>query len=270
MQTVELGSEEYNNLADRLIDYNAVSDLLQEAVKTGLEVDDETREAFATALLNGGKLPQETIDGFVESLNYFKELAGDNPITLNVNTGEIEKSVKKQLTDAQKTKMAWDLAGQSIQNIATAFNAIEDPGLKAMGTVIKAIADISLGFAQASVQAGSLGPWGWIAWLAAGTAAMATTISTVHSLTGFAEGGIIKGNSYSGDRIGGMVDGSQFVGLNAGELVLNKSQQMNLASQLEGNGMGGLHLSTVVTAEDIKLILNNNGERIGVGEYFKM
>ena len=66
-----------------------------------------------------------------------------------------------------------------------------------------------------------------------------------------------------------MVDGSQFVGLNAGELVLNKSQQMNLASQLEGGGMGGLHLSTVVTAEDIKFILNNNGERIGVGEYFE-
>jgi hypothetical protein len=60
------------------------------------------------------------------------------------------------------------------------------------------------------------------------------------------------------------------IGVNSGELILNTVQQNNLANALEGGGIEGLSLSTVITAEDIKLILNNNGERIGVGEYFKM
>jgi hypothetical protein len=91
-------------------------------------------------------------------------------------------------------------------------------------------------------------------------------------LIGKAAGGIlIPGNSYSGDLLRMPVDGGRgVIGVNSGELILNTVQQNNLANALEGGGFEGMSLSTVITAEDIKLILNNNGERIGVGEYFKM
>ena len=172
MQTVEIGSEEYNDLSQRLIDYNTVSNLLQEAVKSGLQVDDETREAFATALLNGIAIPDEVKESFVEELNELRELIGENPLVLTT-------AAKKVMTEAQKTQQAWNLASQSVNNMGNALNAIDDPSAKAAGTVIKAIADIALGFANASKTASTLGPWGWLAWMAAGTAAMATTISTV-------------------------------------------------------------------------------------------
>jgi hypothetical protein len=68
---------------------------------------------------------------------------------------------------------------------------------------------------------------------------MATTISTIHSLTGYAQGGIVKGNSYSGDNVPAMVDGSQMVGLNAGELILNRAQQNSIAGQLQSNSPFG-------------------------------
>ena len=54
---------------------------------------------------------------------------------------------------------------------------------------------------------------------------------------------------------------------NAGELVLNKSQQGNLASQLSGGGMQNMKLDAVITGEQIRLVLNNNGRRTGRGEY---
>lgn len=73
-----------------------------------------------------------------------------------------------------------------------------------------------------------------------------------------AAGGIVAGNTYSGDQIPAM--------LNAGEVVLNRAQAGNLASQLQGNG-GQMQLETVITGEQIRLVLNNNSRRRGKGEY---
>ena len=102
---------------------------------------------------------------------------------------------------------------------------------------------------MASSNANTAGTgWGWLAWLAAGTAAMATTISTIHSLTGYAEGGIVKGNHYSGD----MMDGGSF-GINAGELVLNKAQQNSLASELSGGEGRTLRVVGKISGTDILL-----------------
>lgn len=73
-----------------------------------------------------------------------------------------------------------------------------------------------------------------------------------------AAGGYVDGNNYSGDMVPAM--------LNSGELVLNRAQQGNLASQLQGNG-GQMQLETTITGEQIRLVLNNNGRRTGRGEY---
>jgi hypothetical protein len=168
----------------------------------------------------------------------------------------------------KQTQQAWSLAAQAVSSVGDAFNSIEDPGVKAMGTVTQAIASIALGFAQASVTASSMGPWGWVAFLAAGMAAMATTISTVHSLTGFANGGIVDG------RNGGFVGGTNFSGdnignvrLNAGELVLNQAQAGVIANALQDREFGGgVSLQPYVEGEKIFLGMNNTSKRMGRGE----
>ena len=94
---------------------------------------------------------------------------------------------------------------------------------------------------------------------------MTATIEAIHSATGYAQGGIIKGNSYSGDNIGGFVDGSQFVGLNAGEVVLNASQQRMVAQNLQDSG-GGMHVVGEIQGEKIVLVANRFLRRSGQGE----
>ena len=97
---------------------------------------------------------------------------------------------------------------------------------------------------------------------------MLSTISSIHSATGYANGGIVKGNSYSGDNIPAMIDGGAggFAGLNAGEIVLNKAAQGNLASQLQGAGMGGMQVIGEISGEKIVLIANRFFKRTGQGE----
>ena len=180
---------------------------------------------------------------------------------------EINNSLTSQISILNQQQKAYGMAAQAAQNFGSAMAGIEDPAAKAAGQVTQAIASIALGFAMASSNANTAGTgWGWLAWLAAGMGAMATTIATIHSLTGYAEGGMIKGNSYSGDNIGGIVDGSQLVGLNAGELVLNKAQQATLAQNLQGNGDGGMRVVGEIQGEKIVLVANRYFKRTGQGE----
>jgi hypothetical protein len=160
---------------------------------------------------------------------------------------------------AKNSAEAWRGAAAAMSSVGSALSQMEDPGAKIMGIIGEAIANIASGFAQASAQEGKGGVWYWIAATAAGLAAMVSTIATIHSATGFAEGGIVKGNTYSSDQIPAR--------LNAGEVVLTHAMAGNLASQLEGNGLGNLNLSATISGEQIRLALNNNGRRTGRGEY---
>ena len=176
-----------------------------------------------------------------------------------------DEKVKKEIEDTTKKldqqKMAFQMAGQAAASFGAALAGIEDPSVKAAGTVIQAIANVALGFGSAVAQASSMGSYAWIAYVAAAMGAMATAISTVHSLTGYAEGGIVKGDSYSGDNLYG-----PGFGINAGELVLSVAQQNALANTLTRQSDGGGMMQARVSGENIYLALNNYLKRTGQGE----
>ena len=203
---------------------------------------------------------QAELDSVQKQLNAMVPDGGVKiPAKIEINTQPLEDVTKK----GKDVNKAFSAAAQAVSSIGDAFNAIEDPSAKAAGMVMQAIASIALGFATASTNANTAGTgWGWLAWLAAGAAAMATTISTIHSLTNLSEGGFVPGNSYSGDNIPG---NGGTVGLNSGELVLNRSQQNNLANALQG-GPQGLNLRAVVSGEQIVLVANRSLRRKGKGE----
>ena len=220
-----------------------------ETMSLWASLSDETKKSFLG-------LGEATVD-LGDSLAKLGDKAVKDEITGKIN--DMNKALQQQ-------QMALNMAGQAASNFGAALAGIDDPAAKAAGTVISAIANIALGFANSVAMAGKMGPWAWLAYVAAGTAALATTIQTVHSLTGYAEGGMVKGNSYSGDNIGGIVDGSQLVGLNAGEIVLNKAQQANVASGLQGNGLGGMSLKTKVKGTELLVWLDNSLAKSGRGE----
>jgi hypothetical protein len=165
-----------------------------------------------------------------------------------------QESMDRMNKSAMQSKMAFGLAANAAGALGGALAGMEDPGVRAAGIVLQSIASIAMGFAQAAASPLVTGTgWGWLAFVAAGVAAMATTISTIHQLTGYSEGGIVGGNSYSGDNIYG---GGAMV--NSGELVLNKAQQGNLASQLQGNGINGMNISGRIKGTDIILSVDRS------------
>lgn len=172
---------------------------------------------------------------------------------------------KAQAKDAQEMQRSWQAAAGAISSVGSALQQIDDPAAKIMGIIAQAIANVALGFAQASAAPAttSAGIFGWIAAAVAGTATMLSTIASIKSATSgnYAEGGIVPGNNFSGDNV-------RAYGLNSGELILNAAQQNSIAGALTGNRFENLQLSTVIGAESIKLIWKNNSKRIsGRGEY---
>jgi len=73
-----------------------------------------------------------------------------------------------------------------------------------------------------------------------------------------AAGGIVAGNTYSGDQIPAM--------LNAGEVVLNRAQTGNLASQLQGSGFGNARLVGRLKGRDILISIDRELSATGKGQ----
>lgn len=101
------------------------------------------------------------------------------------------------------------------------------------------------------------------------------TISTIQTFFGKAGGGVIgkaasgfvvPGNSYSGDRLRLPVAGGGMIGVNSGEVVLNRAQAGVIEQELNGGGNGGPTLQPYVDGEKIWLGLNNYLRRSGRGE----
>ena len=264
----DLGSGVQAALAAKLTEGDLLSQALQMAMDAGVQGADLTDVAqkIKDKMLEGGTMDAEQLQEFLDEINKYIENS-DLKLKFDVDTESITNVAQTNIKDAEKMTQNWMKASSAINTVSSAMQSLEDPAAKVIGTIAQAIATMALSYAEASLMAAKNplnAGWGWIAFAATGAATMISSIAAIHSATGYAEGGMIKGNSYSGDNI--MANGGA-IGLNAGELVLNKSQQYNLASQLEGDGNQGTTPSRpYVSGEQIYLGLNNYLRRSGRGE----
>jgi uncharacterized membrane protein HdeD (DUF308 family) len=256
---------------------------MQEAVKMGLEVDDSVKEDFVNSLTGplGENVPKELYDSLVESLNEFKEYAGDNPIELNTTTGNVQEvNDKKKKSDDDTLK--------ETQKVVSGLSQVAS-GLQAMGimlpsevtkvlsmlqgamTVVQGVGTIISVFGSTSEAANTAAVGANTGALIANTSAMialeaSIAANTVSNFIPFAEGGVVHaaggvvaGTTFSGDQIPAM--------LNAGEVVLNRAQVGNLAEQLEDeNNQGGIGGTPYVMGEMLVLGVNNHFKANGQGE----
>jgi hypothetical protein len=229
-------------------------------------------EAYTSSLASASEKPLSPLKKLKNELEEMKANLENAPDTQSYQQGlsliaEKEKEIAKFKGEtktediAKDTEDAWKGAANAMASVGSAMASIEDPTAKTVGIVMQAIATVAQAFSQAlsedKTTTGNI--WAFIAAALASTASMVSVISSIHSATGYAQGGVVTGNSYSGDNIP--------IRANAGEVVLTRAMAGNLASQLEGNGLGNLNLTATVSAEQIRFTLNNNGRRTGRGEF---
>ena len=257
-----IGSAEFSSLSANLVDITSLNSIINTSLENGINIDPAVTQSIMQQIVSGTDIDDSVWEDLVEQIN--KQLAQLklDPIQLDFKTGNIKKETK-EMNDS------WKSAAQAVQAVGGALSSIEDPAAKIMGTVAQAIATIALAYAEASLQAAknpANAGWGWIAFAATGLATMFSTIAAVHSATGYANGGMIKGNTYSGDQLMAQGPDGGLIGLNAGEIVLNKAAQGNLASQLNDNSNATPRLVAEVSAEQIRFVIRNNRRRENISE----
>lgn len=148
----------------------------------------------------------------------------------------------KQASDTDKMAASMVAMGSALTQLG------EDSAAAKAGLILSAIGQIVLGFATATSKEAKLGIWGWIAAIASGIGVMTATISQLQS---FSQGGIFSGNNVVGDN--------NIARVNAGEMILTKTQQSNLFRLLDTNTAGGnINGGTVrVKGSDLYIALSN-------------
>lgn len=254
LETIKMSIAEAMNAKDLKIDSNTYTNLLQTAIRNGIDSLDGDFSELQAKMGMGINIPDDTWQRLQDELNEQLAELDIEPIKIDFKTGE----VKSLSADAKGVEKSFSAAAQAVQSVGSALQGLEDPGAKVAGIVAQAIAQIALGFAQATAASSGAGIFGWIAAIAGGLATMVSTINAIHSATGYAEGGVVEGNSYSLDQ--------QYARLNAGETVLTRAQAGVLASQLEGASGQGVTAQPYVNGEQIWLGLSNYLRRSGRGE----
>lgn len=217
----------------------------------------------------------ELTEGWIEALKAPGEWTIDEngvriPLKMDIDRSEMLKSAQEfsanlaantqgAANNAKDTQKAWSAAASAIQSAGSAMQNIEDPSAKVAGIVMQAIANVALGFAQASASpaTGAAGVFGWIAAATAGVATMTATIAQIKSATKaeyHAQGGVAGLGSSTfiprgTDTIPAM--------LTPGETILSVSQTRNLADGLneisQTRGRDALILSARLRGRDIEI-----------------
>ena len=212
-------------VGDTPIDYSSMAtkptDNRSELYQRNKKAFDGIQEQF-----NQGLIDEDTAERLVKTLNDQFQRNGID-LKFNLDTSDIEK-VRNQIED---TIDVIDDMGSSLSQLGSATGL---PELDVAGMMAGAIASIVQGYGTATAQAGSLGPWAWIAFALAGAATMASVIAQINSLQTYASGGIIGGSNTVGDF--------NLARVNGGEMILNGTQQSRLFGLLDSNnayGSGG-------------------------------
>lgn len=93
-----------------------------------------------------------------------------------------------------------------------------------------------------------------VGWLMTG-AAVASVLAAIATLPAFAEGGIVGGNSFTGDNI--------LARVNSGEMILNSGQQANLFSMLNSNVKNNnSEVKFTIEGKQLVGVLNNYNNKI--------
>lgn len=267
---------EMEPLPEGSIDYlNAQISSLTKKLNT--ETDEAVRQGIRTAI---EKINKEKYNIELEAtLGRLKPMEGDKfgvstkgrNATEDIKSGYI--SIKGVSGDAIKSNYEYADSLGAIGNMMSSVSRLTNEGaaswldyslnvMQAVGQALPALnalfnKNVAAAGSSAVLGAASSGPFGW---LTAG-AAVASIVAAIAAIPKFANGGIVPGSMYSGDRVPAMV--------NSGEMILNRSQQGNLFQILNQGGTKGKDVrvtgEVVVSGEQMRILLANTDRKMRRG-----
>ena len=234
--------EEFSKAADEAIDSMKRIEEAKNKLEEIKSNSDVTSEDYANASDAIEQLNSE-YDRLREQANIYQELSDES---------------KKLEESNERTAQSLELVGNALKDVGSIMSSIytlsEDKTFNTTAIIAQAIANYVLGWSEATKKASKLGAIGWAAFGLSTLTQVMATIAQIKQASRFAEGGIVGGSSYNGDKVMARV--------NSGEMILNKRQQRNLFNLLDGNTLNGKNPVTIdgevrVKGSDLYISMKN-------------
>ena len=246
MKGMEYGSTDLTKTLANSIDVTTLSNLLTATLQQGIDMtaikleDGQTAADLWESILNAENIPDKVWEELGAKISEELKKKGKKGIKVDTQTGAVSSAGEDKNAMQQLTAM-----NTMVNSLGSIAAGVQNLGIKVPEGISRSIAVLQtiMGIVGA-IQAISTAKF------------IFSTGGIVHA----AGGVMVPGNSFSGDRVPAL--------LNSGELVLNKAQQYNLASQLEGesNQGGGAPMLPYVSGDKIILGANNFLKGAGKGE----
>ena len=259
IQGTENAIQQALQVDDIEFDFSALPEAMQEAADEAVQTLDRLAEAMAIAGQQRAKfLAAGDTKGVEEMDKQLETLTED----YNKQSEEVGKYVKRS-EEVKNLSDSFQSVGDSVGALGGLFGALgdatDDAGMKTMGIIAETLATMALSFAKALKSCTT-----WYEWVAFGITGMTQLVSMVSQIKqltagGYAEGGIVPGNNFAGDKVMAMV--------NSGEMILNTHQQKNLFDMLNGITGTGIAASKIELTGRIRgkdlLLAQKNYNTIG-------
>lgn len=264
----EFGSEIYKSLSNSLADTSMLQSLVGESLRLGLgtamfDAADELGRDFWTRAMEGG-VENVDWDAILAKINEKRKENGLDELIPDYQTGTTSSKPKEKKDDKKDEKKEVNLS-QEISKMGGGISSMVS-GIEGLGIEMpKGLQDVVNGIQ--SVTTILTGISSIVSAIAAIASADAIIPFAGGGIVGHAAGGmLIPGNSFSGDRLRmPVIGGGGMIGVNSGELILNRLQQDALARELSGDS-AGFAVQPYVDGEKIFLGMNNTSRRMGRGE----
>ena len=273
----------YQSLSNQLADTTMLQNLVKESMKAGLgtamfEAVDESGADIWTRAMEGA-VDDADWQAIADTINKKLEEMGLEGLKLNFKTGDVSGGGNKEEV---KGDSLGDKASKMVSGLSSVASGLQQMGIKlpegvqkllgfAQGiiSVVNGVTNIISVFQIPLLTKQTISTDLNTANLAVNTAAMVSLEAALWANSAsnwfpFANGGIVHaangfvdGNNYSGDTVPAL--------LNSGELVLNKSQQNEVAQQLQGGG-NNVRVHGVLRGKDIFIAAENWSKSVGKGE----
>lgn len=254
IQGTENAIQQALQVDDIEFDFSALPEAMQEAADEAVQSLDRLAEAMAIAGQQRAKFMAAGDTKGVEEMDKQLETLTED---YNKQSEEVGKYVKRS-EEVKNLSDSFQSVGDSVGALGGLFSALgdatDDAGMKTMGIIAETLATMALSFAKALKSCTT-----WYEWVAFGITGMTQLVSMVSQIKqltagGYAEGGIVPGNNFAGDKVMAMV--------NSGEMILNTHQQKNLFDMLNGITGTGISSSKIeltgkIRGKDLLLVQKN-------------